>query len=51
MVNQVDDTFIGFRNAVNKNEILENKNPDEVVALVEKIFDFNNNKKVKDSKC
>ena len=33
IVNQVNDTLIGLRNAVNKNETPENKNPDKVINI------------------
>ena len=41
IVNQVNDALIDLRNAVNKNSIPENENPDEVIDIVEKNFNFN----------
>ena len=41
IVNQVNDALIDLRNAANKNSIPENGNPDEVIDIVEKNFNFN----------
>ena len=50
MVNPVNDSLIGLRNAVNKKEIPENEDLDKVINILEKILYFINNKNVKDSK-
>ena len=39
--------LIDLRNAINKKNIRENENPDEVFNIVEKIFDFNKQQKGK----
>ena len=41
MVNLVNDALTDLRNLVNKEEIPENKNPDEKISIVEKIPHFN----------
>ena len=50
MINPVNDSLIGLRNAVNKREIPENEDLDKVINILEKILYFINNKNVKDSK-
>lgn len=50
MINPVNDSLIGLRNAVNKKEIPENEDLDKVINILEKILYFINNKNVKDSK-
>ena len=49
-VNQVSDTLINLRNAVNKKKIPENENSDEVMNIVKKSLILINSKNVKDSK-
>ena len=39
--------MISLRNSVNKNEIFENGNADEVINIVELTFDFDKNVKSK----
>ena len=50
IVNQVNDALIHLRNAVNKNPIPENENPDEVIDIVEKNFNFNKQQRGKGPK-
>ena len=45
IVNQFNDTLIRLRNSVNKNEIFENTNADEVININELTFDFDKNVK------
>ena len=42
--------MIDLRNAVDKKQLPETKNPDKVIDIVEKILDFASNNKLKDSK-
>ena len=42
--------MIHLRNAVNKNPIPENENPDEVIDIVEKNFNFNKQQRGKGPK-
>ena len=44
LVNDIDDKLIDLRNAIIKNEIPENENPNKIVGIVEKILDFNKGK-------
>ena len=37
--------MIGLRNAINKKEICERKNPNKLVDIVQKILDFNKQQK------
>ena len=39
--------MIGLRNAINKKEICEHKNPNKLVNIVQKILDFNKRQKDK----
>ena len=39
--------MIGLRNAINKKEISEHKNPNKLVDIVQKILDFNKQQKGK----
>ena len=39
--------MIGLRNAINKKEICEHKNPNKLVHIVQKILDFNKRQKGK----
>ena len=39
--------MIGLRNAINKKEICEHKNPNKLVNIVQKILDFNKRQKGK----
>ena len=39
--------MIGLRNNINRKEIPENENPKKVVDIVEKILDFNKQKRTK----
>ena len=41
LVNNINGGPIGLRNAVIKKGIPENKNPNKIVEIVEKIIDFN----------
>ena len=41
IVNEVNNTLIDWRNALNKKEIPKKENPDEVIYIVEKILEFN----------
>ena len=45
MINSGNDTLINLRNAVNKNEIAENENSDNIIDIVKKILEFNKQKK------
>ena len=47
LVKNDNDELIGLRNAIIRNEILENENPNKVFDIVEKILDFNKQQKVK----
>ena len=46
-VNQVNDALTGLRNTANKKKISEHENPDKVIGILEKIFDFNKQQKDK----
>ena len=41
LVNDINDKLIGLRNAIIKNEIPENENPNKLVDIIEKMLDFN----------
>ena len=41
LVNDINDKLIGLRNAIIKNEIPENENPNKIVDIIEKMLDFN----------
>ena len=43
----VNDQLIDLRNKIIRNEIPEKENPNKVVDIVEKIFDFNKQQKDK----
>ena len=47
IVNNVNDGLIDLRNDINRKEIPENENPKKVVEIVEKIIDFNKQRKGK----
>ena len=42
IVNQATDSINKIRNAVIRKKIPENKNPNEIIDIVEKILNFNN---------
>ena len=46
LANNVNDGLIDLRNAIIKNEIPENKNPNKTIDIFEKIFDFHKQQKV-----
>ena len=43
--NNVNDSWIDLRNAINKKKIPENGNPDKLIDIVEKILGFNKQQK------
>ena len=45
MVNNINDELVDLRNTIIKKEIPENKNPNKIVDIVEKIIDFNEQQK------
>ena len=45
LVNNVNERFINWKNAINKKEISENENPNKIVNIVEKIFNLNKQQK------
>ena len=47
MINPVNDSLIGLRNAVNKKEIPENEDLDKVINILEKILYFYKQQKCK----
>ena len=47
LVNNINDELIDLRNAIIRKEILENKNPNKIPNIVEKILEFNNQQKDK----
>ena len=47
LVNSINNGLIGLRNNINRKEIPENENPKKVVDIVEKIPDFNKQKRTK----
>ena len=47
LLNNVNDGLLNLRNAIDKNEILENENPKKVINIVEKILDFHKQRKGK----
>ena len=47
LLNNVNYGLLNLRNAINKNEILENENPKKVINIVEKILDFHKQRKGK----
>ena len=50
IVNNINDGLIDLRKDINRKETLENKNPKTLADFVGKILDFNQQKKVKESK-
>ena len=46
-VNEFNDALVDLRNAANNKIIHENENPDKVIKIVEEVFDFNKQQKVK----
>ena len=50
IVNNINDGLIDLRKDINRNETLENKNPKTLADFVGKILDFNQQRKVKESK-
>ena len=47
LVNNINDWLIDLRNAIVRNKIPKNENPNKIVNIFEKIFDFNKQQKVK----
>ena len=47
LVNNINDELIDLRNAIIEKEVTENENPNKIVDIVEKIFDFNEQRKGK----
>ena len=47
LVDNINDKLIALRNAIIKKEFPENKNPNKIVEIVEKILDFNKQQKGK----
>ena len=43
--NNVNDRLIGLKNGINKKEIPDHENPNKTVDIVEKVLDFNRQKK------
>ena len=50
ILNNINTRLIDLRNDINRKEILEKQNPKKVVDIVDKILDFNKQKRVKDFK-
>ena len=47
LVNNINDGLIDLRNAIIKTKLPENKNPNKIIDVVEKILDFNSQRKGK----
>ena len=41
LVNNINDGLFDLRNPINRKKIIENKNPNKIINIVEKIIDFN----------
>ena len=48
IVKHINDTLIELKTRYYQKEIIENENPNRIVDIVEKILNFNKNRKVKD---
>ena len=46
-VKRLNESLINLRNSTNGKEVTENKNPNKIVDIVEKIYDFNKQQKGK----
>ena len=47
LVNNINNGSIDLRNNINRKEVPENGNPEKIANIVEKILDFNNQRKGK----
>ena len=50
LAKNINDGLIDLRNAIIKKEIPENKNPNKIVDIVKKIFDFHKQQKNEETK-
>ena len=50
LAKNINDGLIDLRNAIIKKKIPENKNPNKIVDIVKKIFDFHKQQKNKETK-
>ena len=48
LVSHINDAFIDLRNSIISQEIFANKNPNEIIDIVEKILAFNKQEKGKE---
>ena len=45
ILNEANDALIDLKNSINRREIPKNENPDKVIDIVEKIFNFHKQQK------